>query len=176
MPLIKCPECGKEISTEAASCPHCGYPLRKEEEPSKPAGYPAPKPSDWTKEWGKKAALAKIGLAAITLLAAVPLILGIVLGNKISLFAGGIACAFFLIVFIASLFTVHPRTRVVDGYTILVYSGLFKNCLVVEGEVQGSGVTTRYFNGNLPNGKSVRAGISVWDGASKIDVGEEKTF
>lgn len=24
MSLIKCPECGKEISSDAASCPHCG--------------------------------------------------------------------------------------------------------------------------------------------------------
>ena len=27
--LIKCPECGKEISSEAVSCPHCGYPIKK---------------------------------------------------------------------------------------------------------------------------------------------------
>jgi hypothetical protein len=26
MALIKCPECGKEISDKAASCPHCGIP------------------------------------------------------------------------------------------------------------------------------------------------------
>lgn len=25
MSLIKCKECGKEISTKAAACPHCGY-------------------------------------------------------------------------------------------------------------------------------------------------------
>ena len=62
MSLIKCPECGKEISTEAASCPHCGYPLHKEEGPSKSMGYPAPKSNEWTKEWGKKALIAKIGL------------------------------------------------------------------------------------------------------------------
>ena len=28
MALIKCPECGKEISSSAASCPNCGYPIR----------------------------------------------------------------------------------------------------------------------------------------------------
>lgn len=28
MELIKCPECGKEISDKAASCPGCGYPIR----------------------------------------------------------------------------------------------------------------------------------------------------
>jgi hypothetical protein len=29
MPLIKCPACQKEISTQAASCPNCGHPLAK---------------------------------------------------------------------------------------------------------------------------------------------------
>lgn len=28
MALIKCPECGKEISDQADRCIHCGYPLR----------------------------------------------------------------------------------------------------------------------------------------------------
>lgn len=27
--LIKCPECGKEISDKCAQCIHCGYPLIK---------------------------------------------------------------------------------------------------------------------------------------------------
>lgn len=31
MSLIKCPECGKEISDKAAACPNCGMPLRKED-------------------------------------------------------------------------------------------------------------------------------------------------
>ncbi len=30
MALIKCPECGKEISDKAPKCIHCGYPLKKE--------------------------------------------------------------------------------------------------------------------------------------------------
>lgn len=29
MALIACPECGKEISTEAKACPSCGYPLKE---------------------------------------------------------------------------------------------------------------------------------------------------
>jgi ribosomal protein L7/L12 len=28
MALIKCPECGKEVSDKAAVCIHCGYPLQ----------------------------------------------------------------------------------------------------------------------------------------------------
>ena len=31
MSLIKCPDCGKNVSTREASCPHCGSPLTTEE-------------------------------------------------------------------------------------------------------------------------------------------------
>ena len=31
MALIKCPECGKEISDKATVCPNCGMPLRRED-------------------------------------------------------------------------------------------------------------------------------------------------
>lgn len=29
MPLIKCPECGKEVSNKAHTCPHCGFPIEE---------------------------------------------------------------------------------------------------------------------------------------------------
>ncbi len=32
MALIKCPECGKEISDKAVSCPNCGYPINRMED------------------------------------------------------------------------------------------------------------------------------------------------
>ncbi|WP_294515059.1 zinc ribbon domain-containing protein [uncultured Intestinimonas sp.] len=32
MALIHCPECGKEVSNQAAACIHCGYPLSKAQE------------------------------------------------------------------------------------------------------------------------------------------------
>lgn len=32
MALIKCPECGKEISDKASACIRCGYPLHKKDE------------------------------------------------------------------------------------------------------------------------------------------------
>ena len=31
MALIKCPECGKEISSEADACIHCGFPIKKKQ-------------------------------------------------------------------------------------------------------------------------------------------------
>ena len=27
MSLVKCPECGREISDKATACPHCGFPI-----------------------------------------------------------------------------------------------------------------------------------------------------
>lgn len=29
MALLKCPECGNNVSSEATACPHCGYPVEK---------------------------------------------------------------------------------------------------------------------------------------------------
>lgn len=31
MSIIKCPECGREISSFAKFCPHCGFPMKEEE-------------------------------------------------------------------------------------------------------------------------------------------------
>ena len=28
--LIKCPECGKEVSDKASQCIHCGFPFKEE--------------------------------------------------------------------------------------------------------------------------------------------------
>lgn len=28
MSLVKCTECGKEVSTDSVTCPHCGYPMK----------------------------------------------------------------------------------------------------------------------------------------------------
>lgn len=43
MALIKCPECGKEISDKAASCPNCGFPIAQgsttQEPPQKQKEY-----------------------------------------------------------------------------------------------------------------------------------------
>mgnify|MGYP000308901138 FL=1 len=43
MALIKCPECGKEISDKAASCPNCGFPITQrnvtQESPQKQKEY-----------------------------------------------------------------------------------------------------------------------------------------
>ena len=47
MALIKCPECGRQISDKAVSCPQCGYPVTSstaQVAEAAPAGAPPPKP------------------------------------------------------------------------------------------------------------------------------------
>jgi membrane protein YdbS with pleckstrin-like domain len=47
MALINCPECGKQVSTEAQSCPGCGYPIatRLAQPPAAPAEQDAQSPA-----------------------------------------------------------------------------------------------------------------------------------
>lgn len=53
MALIKCPECGKEISDRAEACPNCAYPIaqlsgnhKTSEETEKTQGIAVQKPID----------------------------------------------------------------------------------------------------------------------------------
>lgn len=45
MALINCPECGKEVSENAATCPNCGNPIaQKGQRPQQPRPLPPPTP------------------------------------------------------------------------------------------------------------------------------------
>ncbi len=39
MALIKCPECGSDVSSMAEMCPHCGHPIVAEEKAKKQSAY-----------------------------------------------------------------------------------------------------------------------------------------
>jgi DNA-directed RNA polymerase subunit RPC12/RpoP len=43
MPLIKCPDCGKEISDQAPTCIHCGRPMSATTQSQPPGGTKCPK-------------------------------------------------------------------------------------------------------------------------------------
>ena len=51
MALVRCPECGREVSSQAPACPGCGYPLQAR-------GAPAPEPQGALQSphvWGRVA-------------------------------------------------------------------------------------------------------------------------
>ena len=74
MALIKCPECGKEISDQAANCPNCGFPLNNVK------GWPTavPRLSDEDIEKKKKTKIA-VGLTAAGILIVVVVFLVLIL-------------------------------------------------------------------------------------------------
>lgn len=58
MALIKCPACGREISSDAASCPGCGHPIA----PAPPR--PEPRQSERKSTTGRTLGLGCLGLVA----------------------------------------------------------------------------------------------------------------
>jgi hypothetical protein len=46
MPLMNCPDCGKQVSSEARACPNCGYPVAEKVAGSAAAPTEAPGEAD----------------------------------------------------------------------------------------------------------------------------------
>lgn len=182
MALIKCPECGKEVSTAAEVCPHCGYPLKKQKTVVRDnfaSSYLMPKPSVWCEKWKDRAVRTKIIWFLLFLLSLAPAIFfGFEaahennMNNILGFLIFGFVSVFFFSYTLVVCFAFKVRIRKIDGYTVLVYRG-FKNYLVVEGMVQESGFRLRFLNGVLPNGKAIWATISAWDGSIAMGVGNE---
>ncbi|HUP46683.1 MAG TPA: hypothetical protein VM779_14345, partial [Thermoanaerobaculia bacterium] len=51
MPVIACPDCGRDVSTLASSCPHCGRPSPAANAPILPANAPPPAPAPEETVW-----------------------------------------------------------------------------------------------------------------------------
>lgn len=59
MSLIKCPECGKEVSDKSKTCVHCGYPLARNNTTQNKKGEPV------VRSINKHLSLLLVGLAII---------------------------------------------------------------------------------------------------------------
>ena len=188
MALIKCPECGKEVSTAATSCPHCGYPLKRTQGNHTQEIYPKPKNPSWVLAWKTKAKKTRWTWSLLFLSSIIGLTISLILmfndryKNSYSYMEMkpvhvvfsiifGIVAIVFLAIWLLVLLTVKVRARQYDGYSVLVYVG-FKSYLVVENSIQDSGFTNRYLYGQLPNKKQVWVSISAWDGSVKMGVGQ----
>ncbi|HQC55220.1 MAG TPA: hypothetical protein PKX91_05825 [Clostridia bacterium] len=153
-------------------CPHCGHPLPIEPENNEANDITKPIDPSWTSTWEKKPLKVKIIMAIISVLAIILVVLLVKYWDSEYITSSvilSIPITFTLPIFILSLFLVKVKKRVIDGYTILVYAGLFKHILVVEDVVQESGLN-RNLNGVLPNGKEIYAKITMWDASIEIGV------
>ena len=76
MALIKCPDCGKEVSDRAANCIHCGYPLAMQESNVSPNENYQTTPLKVNKSKQRK--LSKGAKVIVAILAVIVLTIGIV--------------------------------------------------------------------------------------------------
>ena len=74
MALIKCPDCGKEVSSFATACPNCGCPVESEDNKPNEQGIDGIKEKDVKKRW--------IIIAAIVALSAVAIIIALLTAHK----------------------------------------------------------------------------------------------
>lgn len=80
MALIKCPECGKEISDKAPSCPQCGVPLGFKSNPA--IRQSTTKDTDDSAEEPKLQSRLGVGLLAFVVISVVAIVVVIKLANS----------------------------------------------------------------------------------------------
>lgn len=184
MALIRCPECGNEVSTEAETCPHCGYPIKKgsANKNNYKSNSILSTNAIWVNTWQKKLRKLRVTLGIIFLVCLIicitvcPFLLGVLINNYfvigiILLYLG----IFSFALFIVSLTRFRIKYRECDGHVVMVYNS-FHNILVVDNVVQDKQLFNRYLYGTLPNGRKIFVTISHWDGSIKITFNGETNF
>ena len=175
MALIKCPECGKDVSTQAKACPHCGYPLNKDNISIEENNKECPKPLDesWMEIYKKKPLYGKLILTLIFFVTAIIFTICFIINSKYYFdylafyISGGLLLIFAFALWIAGLICLKYKTINCDGYNAIVIAGIWNNTLVIENKVIEK-AHNRYFNGAFPNGKKIRAEIAYWDSSIRI--------
>ena len=128
MALIKCPECGKEISSEAKACPYCGYPINKEE---------IQKPSIKSKKESFTVAYRGGPGAIVAAVVAVYILFFIFLGLTIAMMLLSAVEEFFIVIGLMMLIfdLIFLITAIVyTGYMVNNKKLKYKNCIEYDGE------------------------------------------
>ena len=175
MALIRCPECGQSVSSEAPACPHCGYPIKSfssEVELNKETiveNTVQPLDSAWLDAYKSKPAIYKTILTLIFLINVVLVVCLLVGGLYFVGVIFGFLSFFTFFIWIVGLICIKTKTIEESGYHAIAISGVFRNSLVVENVVQEIG-NNRHLDGKFPNGKHVWADFSIWDSDITISV------
>lgn len=184
MALIKCPECGQDVSTAAETCPHCGYPLKnKKQKQEILEDYPKPLDDSWMDKWKNKPTKDKWTLTIVYFINLLLILLFVLFGlglndSEFPVFAivGIVVFGFASIVtfafWIAGFICIKYKTINCDGYNAIAVAGVFNNYLIIENKIFEKG-HNRHLDGNLPNGKHVKADFAFWDSSIRLSISEE---
>lgn len=156
----KCSNCGEEYSSDLKECPNCGFKNEKEiVEKENLNKAVAPKENSWVNTYLSKKKFTKIGITIASLLVIIILIVvGVINSNSESV--ASIICAVLSFLMFFIWFIVLTKVKVYgysyDGYTILIYSGIFDKSLIIEDEEIDSSLTHEDKVAFLPNGKEIK--------------------
>ena len=113
--IIKCPECGKEISDESKICIHCGYPIAKHIEENKKKEYLRLHPNEQPKAYKVFDVIQKVSL--ILFLICIFIFLVILLFTEGKPFDGT-----------AMPFSILIITEIIGLLIDILICGIFKSC------------------------------------------------
>jgi DNA-directed RNA polymerase subunit RPC12/RpoP len=153
MALIKCPECGREVSDQATACPQCGYPIRKievdkrvlqEESTSETNSVPVADGSPFLGGWQTNAGMTVFGVIVCLILSRLFYMdtQGDITSGIVVIVIGLVYAAFQIIYAAAiypSLFGPNPHAR--SDKSISFANGLFGS--FIWGPIWNSNLTKR---------------------------------
>ena len=141
MPLIACPDCGRDVSTIAPSCPHCGRPSPAGLAPLPATATPPPAAEEtlWRGTPSSKLLIGQI-FAIVAVVIVVPLITRFIAASTTDIETSArmlrigwlITLALFLIFatrFIASLIMLRSTLYTISNQRVMIETGLLSKAL-----------------------------------------------
>jgi Host cell surface-exposed lipoprotein len=120
MALVKCEDCGHDVSTEAASCPNCGRPMIPAPAPPLP-----PQPANPNRSWFRRHPILTVILALIMVG-----VIGSAISNENSGSSGNTPSAAALIAPPASNMTVAQQQAVESAKSYMAMGGFSRAGLI----------------------------------------------
>jgi len=180
MSLLKCPECGGSVSSEANACPHCGYPIKKENKPQEvrekrknivvpPVKEGFPYDAPYLKGYKERGLTEKLIITLVFLVSygiLIPVLVCISL--NIALLIAIIFWLLFITIFwIDYIITIKNYCRMVEGQTAVLYKGFTSLRLMIDGkevDVKHGYMVSAYLYGKLKGGHTLKVRVNDFKG------------
>ena len=132
--------------------------------------------NSWVNYWRSK--VTKTRLLFLGTFVVVILLLVLITGGNTSILISYLPMLFVLgVAFILLSMIIRLKIRIIDTYTICVYSGVITNILIIDGiEYDRCTFSNDYLYGQLPDGRQVCVKQSFLTGNVKITVGKDNEF